>query len=514
MNSLLEGLKKFLEKFKSLSKGIKIASIMSLVTLVIAITSLFLFKSANKYSVLFSGLESADSQTVLASLEEQAIDFKVEGNSILVDKSIVDKLRLQLASNLTMGSTGYELMDSGSSFGMTDEEFKIKKLRMLQGELEKTIKSFEQISDARVHVTLPKESVFAMEKEPGSAAVYVKLAPGKTLSAAQVKSIVALVSGSTSIDSEYIQVMDSNMNLISNDIYDSEEDVMGADTVSTQLDLEKKYETDLQKSILELLTPVLGNGKVKVVVNADLDFDSKKITETVVDPNKVIISQNTVKSNSSQGAAGGNPIDDNMSNNILNDGNAVTTTEEQTTNYEVGKIESTTIKAPGEVKMLSASVIVDGEIGADLQKAIETSVSAAVGLNAERGDVVSVVGITFNNTENENVVDPFAPEEKNNNNNILYIAIGSVATLIMLIIFILARKRRKAKKVETLEEENLLDVIIDEKIDKVQEEPLKPIDFEMRTEQQHLENEIRKYAAEKPQQVADIVKSWLVESER
>lgn len=159
MNSLLEGLKKFVEKFKSLSKGIKIASVISLITLIIAISSLFLYKSVNKYDVLFSGLESSDSQTVLASLEEQGIDFKVEGDSILVDKAIVDKLRLQLASSLTMGSTGYELMDSGSSFGMTDEEFQIKKLRMQQGELEKTIKSFEQISDARVHITLPTDSV-------------------------------------------------------------------------------------------------------------------------------------------------------------------------------------------------------------------------------------------------------------------------------------------------------------------------------------------------------------------
>lgn len=514
MNSLLEGLKKFVEKFKSLSKGIKIASVISLITLIIAISSLFLYKSANKYDVLFSGLESSDSQTVLASLEEQGIDFKVEGDSILVDKAIVDKLRLQLASSLTMGSTGYELMDSGSSFGMTDEEFKIKKLRMQQGELEKTIKSFEQISDARVHITLPTDSVFVTDKDPGSAAVYVKLANGKMLTAEQVKSIVALVSGSTAIDSEYIQVMDSNMNLLSSEIYLATDESVSSDSVSTQLELEKKYETELQKSILDLLTPVLGKGKVKVVVNADLDFDSRKITETVVDPNKVIISQNTVKSESSSSAGdvSGSPIDESMSNTIVSsDENSTTTTEEQTTNYEVGKTETITIKAPGEVKVLSASVIVDGEINADLQSAIESSVSAAVGLNAERGDVVSVVGITFNNTDTEAVVNPFAESK---NNNMLYIIIAAVIFTILIIFILVRRSRRKKAKVDEEVEENLLDVVIDDKIAKVQEEPLKPIDFEVTTQQQHIESEIKKYAAEKPQQVADIVKSWLAESER
>ena len=88
-------------------------------------------------------------------------------------------------------------MDSGSSFGMTDEEFKIKKLRMQQGEIEKTIKSFPQVQDARVHITEATDSVFAKDTEPGKAAVYLKLKNGTTIDEEQVKSIVALVSGST-----------------------------------------------------------------------------------------------------------------------------------------------------------------------------------------------------------------------------------------------------------------------------------------------------------------------------
>ena len=524
MDKFLEVFKKLLEKFKNLSKGVKIASIISAITLIIAISSLFFYQSSNKYSVLFSGLDSADSKTVLSALEEQGVDFKVEGDSILVDKSVVDKLRLQLASNLTMGSTGYELMDSGSSFGMTEEEFQIKKLRMQQGELEKTIKSFEQISDARVHITLPTNSVFADEKEPGSAAVYVKLVAGKTLSQEQVKSIVALVSGSTAISKDNIQVMDSNMNLLSEDssfkLDENSDQNVTSTSIATQLELEKKYEAQLQKSILELLTPVLGNGKVKVMVSADLDFDSTKVTETVVDPNKVIISQKTSKSesNSSEGNdnASGSVIDENMGNSIVtNDKNTKSTTEEQTTNYEVGKTETIKIKAPGEVKSLSASVIIDGEINDALRTAIEQSVSAAVGLNAERGDTVSVAGITFNTKDTANITDPFAEPEANNN-NMIYMIIAGVVGAILLIVFIVLRSKKKKtnKEVVTEEEGNLLDIVIEDKISKVEEEELKPIEFEVPNENIHIENEIKKYAAEKPQQVADIVKTWLVESER
>lgn len=519
MNNLLEGFKKLINKFNSLSKGIKIASIVSVITVIIAITSLFFYTNANKYDVLFSGLDSTDSQTIISALKENNVDMKVQGDAIMVPKTQVDQLRLELASTLTMGSTGYELMDSGSSFGMTDEEFQLKKTRMQQGELEKTIKSFSQITDARVHIKMPTNSVFVTEKDPGSAAVYVKLAAGKTLSSDQVKSIVALVSGSTTIAAENVQVMDSNMNLLSSDTYGVEEGNVSSDSVSTQLDLENRYETQLQNSILELLTPVLGSGKVKVVVNADLDFDSKKKTETVVDPNKVIISQHTARNENTSTTSGvsGGPIDENMGNAISDSNGSESlgsVSEEQTTNYEVGKTETIVISAPGEVRRLSASVIVDGEIADNLQKAIENSVAAAIGLDTTRGDQISVAGITFNSTDADNKINPFETVEASKN-KLLYIGLG-VGALALIIILLLVRRKKKSKEAvkEEVVEENLLDVVIDDKISKVNEEPLKPIEFEVTSEQQHIESEIKKYASEKPQQVADIVKSWLVESER
>ncbi len=215
MDKLKESLSKLWEKFNTFNKGIRIAIIATIITFVIAIVSVFFYSSATKYKVLFSNLEATDAQVVINKLNEKKVDMKIEGDTILVPKDQVDELRLELAPELSDGSNGYELMDSGSSFGMTDEEFKLKKLRMQQGELEKTIKSFPQIETARVHITPSKDSVFVEDKEPGKAAVYLKLSSDKKLNKEQVKSIVALVSRSTeNVPEENIEVVDSNMNLL------------------------------------------------------------------------------------------------------------------------------------------------------------------------------------------------------------------------------------------------------------------------------------------------------------
>lgn len=515
MNNFIETIKKLFNKFKLLSKGLKIALIGVAVTFIIAIASVTFYSSSNKYQLLFSGLDAYDAQMVTEKLKEQKVDYKIHGESILVPRTMVDELRLSIAPDLTSGSKGYELMDTGSSFGMTDEEFKLKKIRMLQGELEKTIKSFPQIADARVHITAAKDSVFVADSEPGKAAVYVKLASSAGLSNTQVESIIALVSGSTeNVPKENIEVIDQNMNLLSKNINNNEPGYISSESITSHLELEKKYESELQKTVTELLEAIVGKNKVRVAINADLDFDSKQKTETVIDPNKVIVSQQTVREENTGGTSGasGSPVDENMSNTIT-DGNGESTTstrEEQTTNYEVGKSESVVISAPGEVRRLTTSVIVDGALQANMQVALENAVANAVGLNTERGDQVSVVGIAFDPTANGNTVtNPF--EEEKSNPLYLYLGIGAgLVLLASVIIFIIIRRKKNKEE----EEPGLLDVVIDDKISKLNEDMLKPIDFNTTNPQTHVESEVKRYASEKPEQVVDIVKSWLVESER
>lgn len=515
MEKLKEVFKGVWEKFKSLSKGVKIALVVALVSMIIAIVMLFFYNSANKYKVLFSDLDPNDAQIVTNQLKENKVDMKVQGNSILVNKDEVDKLRLELAPQLSEGSKGYELMDNGGSFGMTDEEFKLKKQRMLQGELERTIKSFPQVQEVRVHITPAKDSVFVEDKEPGKAAVILNVA-GK-LDTEQVKSIVSLVSGSIqNIPKKNIEVIDQNMNLLSQGIdYENGIGAGGTNSLDTQYKGERDYEEKLQKEIVSLLEPVLGKGKVKATVNVDLDFDSKQKTEVVIDPNKVIVSQQTISegNSTSNGAISESPVDNNMSNTIEeNNTGAKSNKNEQNTNYESGKTETKVISAPGEVKRLTASVIIDGNIDSGTINTLTQSVENAIGLNSERGDKISVAGMNFDpsiKAEQENQLKEFnAQIQRDKITKLIMLALG-VILIIGLIIFLFKFINRKREE----KEERRLDVVVG-KDDFSKTEAFKPVDFGNENEKSHIENEVKNYAKEKPDQVVEVIKSWLSENER
>ncbi|MGG7176582.1 flagellar basal-body MS-ring/collar protein FliF [Clostridium paraputrificum] len=518
MKKLSEMFKKLWAKFKSFGKGIRIAIIVALVTILVAIISLIFYSSSSKYEILFSNLDPSDAQIVTSKLEESKVDMKISGDSILVNKNEVDKLRMELAPELSNGSKGYELMDNGSSFGMTDEEFKIKKLRMLQGELEKSIKSLGPVESARVHITPAKDSVFVKDKEPGKAAVILKIKAGSKVEEKQVESIVALIAGSTeNLPKENIEVIDDKMNLLTKNLNNKDDETgVSSESIQNHHDMETSYESKLQKQIVDLLEPVIGKNKVNATVNVDLDFDSKKQTQTVIDPNKVIVSQETIKeyNNSNGGTTSQSPIDNNMSNTIEENTEGVNSgKDQQTTNYESGKTETITISAPGEVKRMTASVFIDGRLDGATQAEFEKAIGAAIGLNSERGDEVSLVGMDFDpavKEETQAQIDEFNKQlaAEKRNKLILWgaLALGVLAGIIVLIVFI---RRKKADK-----EERLLDVVIDDPI--VNKEPINfnPIDFEVKNEKAHMENEIKKYAKEKPDQVVDIIKSWLSENER
>ena len=520
MKKLLEKVKGLLEKFKSQSKTIKIAIIGSIIAVLIAIGSAVFYSSSDKYQVLFSDLDAADAQTVINTLNESKVDTKIDSNTntIWVPKDQVDQLRLELAPNLTSGSKGYELMDSGSSFGMTDEEFKIKKVRMQQGELERTIKYFPQVEEARVHITEATNSVFAKESEPGKAAVYLKLKKGTTIDEDQVKAIVALVSGSTeNIPRENIDVIDGDMNLLTKDINIDGTELASSGTISKQQEAEKVYEDRLQKAIVILLEPVVGRDKVRATVNVNLDFDSKQKTQTVVDPNKVIISQeNSKESNTAGGGTTSqSPVDNNMTNETTtNTDNSTSSKEEQRTNYEVGKSESKVISAPGEVKRLTASVVVDGNLDDATRQTLENLVGNAIGLDTLRGDQVSVLGMEFDTSDQQAAkaaIEAMDAEAETASKNKMMIIAGAVGALLLGVIIFLLMRRRKKKKVE---DEQLLNTLIDDTIIPKEPETFAPIEFEANNKKSHLESEIKKYAMEKPDQVVEIIKSWLTENER
>ncbi|MDS0524109.1 flagellar M-ring protein FliF [Clostridium sp. SHJSY1] len=523
MKKLSEMFKKLWSKFMSFSKKVRIVIVVAIVATIIALVSVVVSSSANKYDVLFSNLDSADAKTVKDKLEKDKVDMKVQGNSILVPKDKVDELRLELSGDLTSGSQGYELMDSSSSFGMTDEEFKIKKVRMLQGELEKSIKSLDPVETAKVNITPAEDSVFVKDKQAGKAAVILKLKPGEKITEDQVKSIVAMVSMSNeNMPKENIEVIDSNMNLLTKNLDNGDGTGVTSESLEKQNDLEKKSGEELSEKIVNQLEPIVGKGKVSANVNVDLDFDSKKKTEKAVDPNKVIVSQQTNKetNNAGNGTTSQSPVDNNMSNTIAgNNSTSTSTKESQTTNYESGNTQTETISAPGEVKRLTASVFVDGTLDDATRTQLEKAIGNAIGLDANRGDEISLVGMNFDTAAKDEAqaqVDAFNAEIATDKRNKL-IMVGVIAGVVLIgIILGIVLLRRKKKKEDLFDEveDRSLDVVIDDNLPIEDTAQYGPIEFEVPNKQAHIENEIKKYAKEKPDQVLETIKSWLAENER
>lgn len=508
INKIKEFISKKILDFKALSKTKKLALVIASVAVILSIVFGVKYMNNNKYKVLFSGLNSTDAASITKELESENIDMKIQGDSILVPKDKVDELRLKLSENISNGSKGYELMDEGSSFGMTDEEFKIKKQRMLQGEIEKTIKTFSQVADARVQIINGEESVFAKETQPGSAAVTITLNPGESLDISQVRSIMSLVSASCeNIPKQNVEVVDQNMNLLSEGLYDEngKEQATNSNGLYIARKAEKELNSDLERAISSILESMFGQGKVVVKVNSDLNFDTKETTEIKIDPDRVALKEDRKTNKTSQDEATGGNIDNNMNTVGGNESNSNESKEEKI-EYETGRVESKTIKAQGEINKITASVAINGNLDNKTIKKVEDIVSNIIGVDENRGDSISVVGMPFDTLANED--DNLAV--KDDINKVMKIVAVVVGILLLLIVGIVVYMYMKKKNSDIVEEDfddsEHLD-IINQKIQEME----KTRSTEDEEESISLEEEVRQYASENKEQVTDLIRNWLSE---
>lgn len=528
MEKLLEGINKLKEKWLGLSRNKKIVFVVLFLAFLSAAIYLGISSTQTKYGVLFSKMDTTDSASVIAKLKTDKVAYKVDSstNTIYVPTDKVDDLRLEYSTLIKNGSTGFELFDNTSQFGMTDKQYNVTYQRALQGELERTIKSFPQVEDAKVQLVIPDDSVFVQDENPSKASVYLKMKTGQTLGEDQVKAIMSLVAGGVkNLSKENVQVIDDNMNLLSSKINSSDGDT--TETTDSKNKVQTKKETELQKKILSQLEPVYGSGKVKVQVHADMNFDSTQ-QKTTVEKDPVVISEHDIKEYNSgaNNATSSSPVDSNVnSNQIVNNttnSSSGLTHDETTKNYDTSKVETNTVVSPGTIKRLTVSVVVDGNVNAQAQASINNIVSQAAGTDAQRGDTISVEGIKFDTsaqTAAQKAIDEMNKENQQNQKNRMIIGaiIGGVALLTAIIGFIIYRRKKKNEEEEEEAEEeddHIIDTVVGDDAVKKQKPQFAPIDFEEENEKDHMENEIRKYATTKPEQVADVVKAWLTEDER
>lgn len=498
IQSTKEFFNKTIDGFKSLDKNKKYAIAIGAISIILAITFSVGYSIKNKYGILFSGLDTYDAANVSKTLEDKGVETKIEGDTIYVPKEQVDKLRLELSPTITNGSKGFELMDEGSSLSMTDEEFQIKKVRMLQGELEKTIKTFPQVEDARVHITQGEESVFSKSSKEGKAAVYVALKSGSALDNSQIKSIISLVSASSkNVPKQNIEVIDQSMNLLSEGIYDENGNaVQGVGLVASRA-AEKELSAELEKSVLSVLEPIFGRDKVKVTVNANLNFDTIEKNEIKIDPDTVIKSEIRTENSDSTSGQTGSPVDNNMTNTGQSNNGSNTSKEEQI-EYEVGKTETKTVTNSGEVKRITASVAIDGNLPQETIADIEKMVESAIGMDINRGDNLSVVAMQFSNGQTNVVDNGLAKEQLLKMFKNIGFIVGGIILLLVIVIVVLAYKNKKSEDIEEdMDDANdyIAKIVKEKEIEKSKE--------------LNIEDEVKVIATNHPEEVTNLIKTWL-----
>ncbi|MBN4049297.1 flagellar M-ring protein FliF [bacterium AH-315-N14] len=518
MSKLLEMRKKLSQGFGDLSKSKKIAYSLLAVVVIVALGSFIVLASSTKYDVLFSNMTAEDSSAILAKLKEKKVTYKVTGSSILVPKSDIDSLRMELVSEvkITEGSQGFELFDNGK-MAPTDTETKIMYQRALAGEIERAIKSFPEIEGAKVNLVLPENTAFVRETEPASASVVIKLKAGTKLNNAQVKAIVALLTGAVqNLPKENVSIVSDKFLLLTEGLFDKEADNLTGST-DKQIEVKDEVEKNLEAKIMKVLEPVYKTG-VRVSVNTDLNFDAVKKQIVKYDPQGTVVSSHDTQTinNSTTTDLSSSPVDNAAQNSTpttTKNGNVVS--KDSTKNYENSKVVEDTVKAPGGITKITTSVVLDGNLDQNTRTSVNNLVAQAIGFSGTRGDSITVEGLNFNSDSKKAAEKALVDIEKANkaaSSAELYkrIAYGVGAILLFILLFVALRRSGKNRE----EASDGIDMVIGDNIAPKQQEFFAPIEFEVNDKKSNMEKQVKKYAAEKPEQVADIIKSWLTEDER
>lgn len=276
-------LMQYFNKLSSVQKGLLGAGILGVS---IGVMSLFYVANKTEYKVLFSSVAEKDGGEITAALEQQQIPYQIKDNgSIMVPANQVNELRLKLASQGLPkgGSVGFELLEN-QKYGTSQFVEQVNYQRGLEGELARTIQSISAVQSARVHIAIPKQSLFVYNNdEKPTASIFLNLHPGRTLNPTQVSGIIHLVASSVpKLNYKDISIVDQNGALISEE--KNTGSMSGLST--TQMDFVKTIENKLIKNIETVLNPMLGKDNYKVQVSATVDFSNQEETEEIYKPNE------------------------------------------------------------------------------------------------------------------------------------------------------------------------------------------------------------------------------------
>ena len=362
---------------------------------------------------LYSGLSLDDSSAIVTELQTLNIPYELrgEGDTILVPRDQITTMRMTLAGEglPTRGQVGYEIFDQQSTLGATSFVQNINNVRALEGELARTIGSLNRITGARVHLVLPERELFRRERQDPSASIV--LTTRGELSVGEIRAIQHLVASAIEgLTPSRVSIVDEQGTLLASGTGEDVAGVMTAQNDERTLGFENRMRTRVE----DMLANVVGAGRARVEVAAELDFNRSTTTQELFDPESQVV--RSTQTRESENLSGGNNGQVTVANELPgadqnNGAGGVTeqgTSSEEVINYEISKTTQTDVTEAGAVKRLSVAVVVDGTYAddgagnmtytprsADEIAQILTLVRSAVGFSVERGDSVEVVNMQF-----------------------------------------------------------------------------------------------------------------------
>ncbi len=429
---------------------------------------------------LYTALAPEDASAMVTKLRESGVVYKVgeNGTSLMVPEARVAELRLEMAGLglPKTGRIGFEIFDK-TNFGITDFAEHVNYRRAVEGELERSVMALAEVQQARVHVSLPKESVFTESRESAKASVLVGLRPGSRLSAQNITAITNLISSAVEgLAPESVSVVDMSGNLLNRPRRDGLPD--GAQISEAALEYRQAIEHDLAVKINNTLDPLLGADKFRTGVSADVDMSSGEQSEETFDPTKsVMVTSQKTEDTSGTTRAATTPAAPGTAANLPptaapkpTGSGSTSSKRSESIAYQSSRVTKHVKLPQGSIKRLSIAVLVDQGAKWEGQgknmhrvvtppdtaklKTIQSLVSALVGLNAERGDQLTVEALPFDNTMNMELPSASAPDSAKPQNltvietlkqkpMILYGAAGGAVLVIALVVFAVSRGKKR-----------------------------------------------------------------------
>ena len=409
---------------------IKQVSLIIALAATIAIgVALVLWSQAPSYALLFGGLDSRQAADIVKALDAQAVPYQYDTNtgSLTVPAARVHELRLKLAAEGLPKSaeTGYQILDKDQGFGVSQFKENVQYIRALEGELAQSIAAIAAVKSARVHLAIPKRTVFVRKEQETTASVVVNL--HGSLSEAQVNAVMHLVASSVpNMKAANVSVVDQSGNLLS-----QQSPNLGMNMSLKQLEYTRNIEQTLAARIQDLLSPLVGSKGVRAQVTAEVDFTKQEQTRENFnpDPEAVRSSQEIRERNKAAGPEGipgaltnqppqaGIAPEEDYPGKDKNGGLAKDLQSEKITkNYEIDRTITHSQSQVGTLKRLSVAVVVDDRVKTNEEGALQRMplteeelarfknlVRDAVGVDEARGDNLSLVNISFQSEAEEDV---------------------------------------------------------------------------------------------------------------